>query len=173
MYYKSLGAKGIGEFTANLPVEDPLMQNAFYHAQKCDLPILFHIGWQGDDYGIVDGLGLYNIEATLQKFPKLRLIGHSHKWWSEISGEGKRRRSLLTEAAGLVHAANRTYRAAILPAYARKETLYLLLLAPELDGVGNREPLAATATPRDGTPAGGAGARDLVVADIEDRKSVV
>lgn len=86
-YYKGLGAKGIGEFTANLPVEDPLMQNAFYHAEKCGLPILFHVGWQGDDYGIVDGLGLYQIEATLQKFPKLRLIGHSHKWWSEISGD--------------------------------------------------------------------------------------
>ncbi|MGI5172779.1 hypothetical protein H0R92_04145 [Treponema sp. OMZ 840] len=86
-YYKSLGAKGIGEFTANLPVDDPMMQNVFYHAQKCNMPVLFHVGKQGDDYGMVDDLGLPKIEATLQKFPKLKLIGHSHKWWSEISGD--------------------------------------------------------------------------------------
>lgn len=86
-YYKSLGAKGIGEFTANLPVEDPLMQNVFAHAEKCNLPVLFHIGVQGYKYGIVDDLGLPQIEATLRRFPKLRLIGHSHMWWSEISGD--------------------------------------------------------------------------------------
>ena len=86
-YYKSLGAKGLGEFTTNLPVDNPMMQNLFYHAEKCGLPILFHIGKQGGDYGIVDELGLYKIEATLKKFPKLKLIGHSQKWWSEISGD--------------------------------------------------------------------------------------
>ncbi|MDO4852575.1 MAG: hypothetical protein Q4A88_04040, partial [Clostridia bacterium] len=37
-YYKSLGAKGIGEFTASMRVDDPLMQNVFKHAEKCDLP---------------------------------------------------------------------------------------------------------------------------------------
>lgn len=86
-YYKSRGAKGIGELTANIPVDDPMMQNLFAHAEKCNLPILFHTGKQGDDYGIVDELGLPKIEATLKRFPKLRLIGHSHKWWSEISGD--------------------------------------------------------------------------------------
>ena len=73
-YYKSLGAKGIGELTANLPVDDPMMHNLFRHAEKCGLPILFHVGQQGDDYGIVDGLGLHRIEEALQRFPKLRLI---------------------------------------------------------------------------------------------------
>ena len=87
MYYKSLGAKGIGELTANLPADDPMMHNLFHHAEKCGLPILFHVGQQGDDYGIVDGLGLHRIEEVLQKFPGLMLIGHSHKWWSEISGD--------------------------------------------------------------------------------------
>lgn len=86
-HYKSQGAKGIGEFTANLPVSDPMMQNVFAHAEKCDLPVLFHVGVQGYKYGIVDDLHLPQIEATLQRFPKLRLIGHSHMWWSEISGD--------------------------------------------------------------------------------------
>lgn len=87
-YYKALGAKGIGEVTANLPVDDPLMQNLFYHAEKCGLSVLFHVGsLGGNDYGIVDGLGLYKIEAALKKFPKLKLLGHSQKWWAEISGD--------------------------------------------------------------------------------------
>lgn len=87
-YYKSMGAKGIGELTANLYIDDPMMQNLFRHAEQCGLPILFHIGKiGGDDYGIVDSLGLPRLEMSLKKFPKLRFIGHSHKWWSEISGD--------------------------------------------------------------------------------------
>lgn len=86
-YYKSLGAKGLGELTTNLPVDDPLMQNLFYHAEKCKLPILFHVGQLGGDYGIVDDLGLPKLEETLRRFPTLIMIGHSQKWWSEISGD--------------------------------------------------------------------------------------
>lgn len=87
-YYKSLGARGIGELTANLPIDDPRMQNLFYHAEQCDLPILFHMGRSGGgDYGIVDELNLPKLEAALQNFPKLKFIGHSQKWWSEISGD--------------------------------------------------------------------------------------
>ena len=84
-YYMSLGAKGIGELTANLPVRSPMMRNLFRQAEKAGLPVLFHIGYPERDYGIVDGLGLYGIEETLQEFPALRLIAHSQKWWAEIS----------------------------------------------------------------------------------------
>ena len=87
-FYKSQGAKGIGELTANLPIDNPLMENLFHHAEKCELPILFHMGhMNGGDYGIVDELGLSKLEGALKKFPKLRLIGHSQKWWAEISGD--------------------------------------------------------------------------------------
>ena len=86
-YYKSKGAKGVGEFTANMDVLDPMMQNVFRHAEKCGLPVLIHIGPKGYKYGIVDDLHLPGIEKTLQRFPKLRIIGHSHMWWSEISGD--------------------------------------------------------------------------------------
>lgn len=87
-YYKSLGAKGIGELTANLYIDDPMMQNLFYHAENCGLPVLFHIGKAGgDDYGIVDDFGLPRLEETLKRFPNLIFIGHSKKWWSAISGD--------------------------------------------------------------------------------------
>lgn len=86
-FYKSRGARGIGELIANLPLDDPRMRNLFKHAEKAGLPILFHIGDPVNDYGIVDGVGLYGIEKVLQDFPNLILIGHSQKWWSEISGD--------------------------------------------------------------------------------------
>ena len=85
--FKALGAKGIGELTANLPVNDPKMRNLFRQAEQAELPILFHIGNPDLDYGIVDGPGLYGIERILQDFPRLILIGHSQKWWAEISGD--------------------------------------------------------------------------------------
>lgn len=83
-HFKTLGAKGIGELTVKLPFEDPRMRNLFYHAQKCDMPILFHIGTQSSAYGVYDVKGLVQLEKTLADFPDLILIGHSQPFWAEI-----------------------------------------------------------------------------------------
>lgn len=84
---KSIGAKGVGEVTRNLPFDHPLMLNLFEHCEKCEMPILFHIGQQGNDYGIVDDAGLPRLEKALSMFPELIFIGHSTKFWNEISGD--------------------------------------------------------------------------------------
>jgi len=86
-YYKERGAKGCGECCANLSFDDPLMFNLFKHLEKCDMPVTFHIGKKGGDYGIVDGLGLPGLEKALKSFPGLRFLGHSQKFWAEISGD--------------------------------------------------------------------------------------
>jgi len=87
-YYKSLGAKGVGEVCANMYFDDPFMENLFYHCEKCEMPVLFHIGPQiGGCYGIVDDIGLYRLEKELAKFPKLIFIGHSQPFWAEISSD--------------------------------------------------------------------------------------
>ena len=86
-FYKSKGAKGIGEVTANIPFTDPRMQNLFHYAEKENMPVLFHLGEPVADYGIVDGVGLYGLEESLRNFPDLPFIGHSQKWWAEISGD--------------------------------------------------------------------------------------
>ncbi len=86
-YYKELGAKGIGEITANLYFDDPLVLNLFKHAEACQMPVIFHIGNMGKDYGLVDEIGLPRLEKVLQMFPDLELLGHSQKFWSEISGD--------------------------------------------------------------------------------------
>lgn len=84
-YYKEMGAKGIGELTANLYIDDPRYMNLFRHAEKCEMPITIHIGKIGGEYGMVDDLGLPRLEKVLKEFPNLIVLGHSQKFWAEIS----------------------------------------------------------------------------------------
>lgn len=84
--YKERGALGIGELTATLPFDEPRMENLFYHAQKENMPVLFHIAPAQDGcYGIYDEIGLPRLEKILAKYPDLMLIGHSQAFWAEIS----------------------------------------------------------------------------------------
>ena len=86
--YKKRGAIGVGEITAGLTFDDPLMDNLFYHCAKCDMPILIHISHSDyDSYGIRDDLNLPGLERTLKKHPTLKVIGHSQCFWSEISSD--------------------------------------------------------------------------------------
>ena len=85
-YYKSRGCKGLGELCANLAFLDPLVQNLFKAAEEHGLPATFHIATSlGGSYGLYDDPGLPQLEETLCRFPKLRLLGHSQAFWSEIS----------------------------------------------------------------------------------------
>lgn len=87
MYYKQKGAIGVGEVTASLEFDDPLVENLFYHCAECDLPVTIHIGHQKYDcYGILDDLHLPKLEKMLKKYPKLKILGHSACFWSEIDG---------------------------------------------------------------------------------------
>jgi predicted TIM-barrel fold metal-dependent hydrolase len=87
-HFKKLGAKGVGEITANMYFDDPYVENLFYHCQKCEMPVIFHIGPTiGGCYGLVDELGLPRLEKELAKFPDLQFIGHSQPFWAEISSD--------------------------------------------------------------------------------------
>ena len=86
-HYKALGAKGVGELCSNLYFDDPLTMNLFYHCEQCNMPVTFHIGNKGGDYGLVDEFNLPRLEKVLKTFPDLILIGHSQKFWAEISGD--------------------------------------------------------------------------------------
>ena len=84
-FYKNLGAKGVGELTSNLYADDPKMDNLFYHCAACEMPVLFHVAPKPEGYyGIVDDPGLPRLERVLQKHPKLKILGHSQPFWSEI-----------------------------------------------------------------------------------------
>ncbi len=86
-FYKSMGAKGVGEVTVNLPFDDPYMENLFKHCEIEEMPLLFHMGIKNHSYGIVDDLGMPKLEGALKKFPKLEFIAHSAQFWSQISGD--------------------------------------------------------------------------------------
>ena len=87
-HYKSLGAKGIGELTAHMYADDPMMDNLFYHAAQADMPVTIHIApGMGKGYGIVDDLHLPRIESMLKKHKNLKILGHSQCFWSEISSD--------------------------------------------------------------------------------------
>ncbi|MBR5518379.1 MAG: amidohydrolase family protein [Clostridia bacterium] len=89
-HYKSLGAKGVGEVSANIYADDPFMDNLFYHCAKSDMPVIIHLATKtGGTYGIVDDKGLPRIEKMLKKHKGLKLIGHSQVFWSEISSDCK------------------------------------------------------------------------------------
>lgn len=87
-FYREAGCKGVGEMTANLAFDDPLVENLFAQCEEMEMPLLFHIGPRfGRCYGLVDDLGLPRLERALQKFPRLIFIGHSQPFWSEISAD--------------------------------------------------------------------------------------
>ncbi len=84
-YYKTLGAKGVGELTSNLYVDDPKMENLFAACAATRMPVTIHIapGFNGF-YGIVDELGLPRLEKMMKKYPDLIILGHSQPFWTEI-----------------------------------------------------------------------------------------
>ena len=84
-YYKERGAVGVGEVTANLDMDDPLVDNFFYHAEKCGMPVTIHVSHKKyDNYGLIDDVGLPKLERALKKFPNLKILGHAQAFWCEI-----------------------------------------------------------------------------------------
>ena len=86
-YYKAQGAKGVGVICCNLAFDDPMVKNMFSLVEKSGLSLTFHIGQAGNDYGLIDEPSLPKPEGALKKFPKLIFMGHSQKFWAEISGD--------------------------------------------------------------------------------------
>ena len=87
-HYKALGAKGVGELTAQLYADDPLLDHLYSCLEETDMPLTIHIAPKfGDGYGIVDELGLPRIERMLKKHRDLKVLGHSQVFWSEISAD--------------------------------------------------------------------------------------
>lgn len=84
-HYKQKGAKGVGEITANMYIDEPLMENLFYHCSMCDMPVTIHMASKKyGGYGVIDDLGLFRLEKLLIKYPNLKVLGHSQCFWSEI-----------------------------------------------------------------------------------------
>ncbi len=84
-FYRARGCKGVGEVTANLPFDHPMVENMFRHVEAAGLPLTFHISpSMGGNYGLYDEPGLPLLEGALRKFPGLVFLGHSQAFWAEI-----------------------------------------------------------------------------------------
>ena len=86
--YKAQGAIGVGELTTNRKLNDPFLQALFAAAQELEMPVLMHMSpEEGYSYGVVDDPGLPLLEEILQKYPNLKVLGHSQTFWIEMSGD--------------------------------------------------------------------------------------
>ena len=84
--YKEKGFKGVGEVTFNLSFFDPYMQNFFRAVEKVGMPMTFHLAHRlGGCYGVYDEPGLPGLAETLERYPNLKMLGHSQTFWAEIS----------------------------------------------------------------------------------------
>ncbi len=87
-FYKARGAKGLGEICANLYFDDPRCLKLFADCEKCGVPVLFHTTPNiGNDYGLIDELGLPRLEKVLSMFPNLTFFAHSQMFWSHMSAD--------------------------------------------------------------------------------------
>ena len=89
-HYKALGAKGVGEVTAHMYLDDPKVDNLFSACEACDMPVILHLTHRMTrGYGLYDDFGLPRLEKALQKHPNLKILGHSQLFWAAISGDLK------------------------------------------------------------------------------------
>jgi predicted TIM-barrel fold metal-dependent hydrolase len=85
-YYRSQGCRGCGEVCANLPWDDPRVDNLLRACEEHRMPLTFHLATRiGGCYGLFDEPGLPLLERALAKFPGLIFLGHSQPFWAEIS----------------------------------------------------------------------------------------
>jgi len=85
--FVEMGCVGIGEITANVPFDDPLVVNMMEQCGKWDLPVLFHGTGPGPGlYGLIDEAGSPRLERLLQQVPGTTFIGHATGFWAEVDG---------------------------------------------------------------------------------------
>lgn len=85
-FYKKQGCKGVGEVTANLAFDNPMVENLFKCCEKLEMPLTFHVSSDMSKYyGLFDLPGLPLLEGALQKFPDLIFLAHSQTFWAEIA----------------------------------------------------------------------------------------
>ncbi len=87
-HYKEKGCRGIGEVTANLWWDDPRVTNLLDHAERCEMPLTFHVAHrEGNIYGLIDEFGLPRLERQVADHPELIFLAHSQSWWAYMSGD--------------------------------------------------------------------------------------
>jgi uncharacterized protein len=79
--YVERGCRGFGEVLAGVPVDHPGMQKIYAACGEVGLPVLFH----QDHLILSDAPGAPGLERMLQTYSDTIFIGHSTRFWAEIS----------------------------------------------------------------------------------------
>lgn len=88
--FTELGCVGIGEVTANLPLDDTRVIDMFRQCGEWGMPVIFHCTGPGRGvYGLYDEVGLPRLERLLKQAPDTMIIGHAPGFWAEIAGDLK------------------------------------------------------------------------------------
>jgi hypothetical protein len=82
--YHLLGCRGIGEQKEHLPLKDPRVEAVIALCDELDWPITLHFqdGPNGYNQGLAEDL-----EPYLQRYRRVRIIGHAQTWWANISAD--------------------------------------------------------------------------------------
>lgn len=79
--YVERGCLGFGEVLAGVPVDHPGLQKIYAACGELGIPVLFH----SDHLICSDEPGEPHLEQMLQTYPGTTFIGHSTRFWAEIS----------------------------------------------------------------------------------------
>jgi len=85
--YREAGCRGVGEVTANIPIDDPRYLNLFRQCGEAGLPVIIHLAARVSCglYGPADDLGLPRLERVLGECPQTIIVGHAMAFWAEIA----------------------------------------------------------------------------------------
>jgi len=79
--YVERGCRGFGEVLAGVPVDHPCLQKIYAACGEFGIPVLFH----ADHLICADEAGAPRLERMLRAYPQTNFIGHSTRFWAEIS----------------------------------------------------------------------------------------
>ena len=79
--YMTRCCKGFGEILAGVPIDHPGLQKIYAACGELGLPVLFH----SDHLICSDEPGEPRLESMLQAYPQTIFIGHSTRFWAEVS----------------------------------------------------------------------------------------
>ena len=82
--YHLLGCRGVGEQKEHLPLRDRRVEAVIALCDELNWPITIHFqdGASGYNQGLAEDL-----ETYLQRYKRVRIIGHAQTWWSNISAD--------------------------------------------------------------------------------------
>ncbi len=87
-WFQGHGCRGIGEVTANLPLDDPRVIAMFQQIGDRGLLVTIEsAGFLPGCYGLQDDPGAPRLERLLQAAPQTVIIGHGPGFWAEISAD--------------------------------------------------------------------------------------